>query len=192
MRVKLCLPLAVVSVLAVALSACGGSAPTVQRASFVIGADSLAGLPMSPGTSYLGASRYFERKGFRSSRRITRDGDCRLELKTIGFSADFWSFANRATPRKCTDFGGAFASGPRWHTANGLRVGASVAELHRLFPHALSGGPWNGSWWGPGVGVNGWYLGPKWPANNHAAHTILIAYVKDGRVFALGEEVSGH
>ena len=30
----------------------------------------------------------------------------------------------------------AFATGPRWRTARGLRVGDSVAKLRRLYPHA--------------------------------------------------------
>lgn len=194
MRRTLCLSIALGSVLAFTASACGGSTAPTQRVSFVIGADSLAGLPTSPATSYRGTRRYFEQRGIRSSPHIIQD-DCGLKLKAIGLSALFWSFGDRAAPRYCTEYGGVVVSGARWHTPNGLRIGATVAELHRLFPRALYGGPVGRPWWGWEVidSSSEWFLGPKWPVDkDHAAHTVLSAYVKGGRVVAFGQEISGH
>ena len=194
MHIRPCLPILVIPCLAIALSACGGSGPPVQRVSFVIRADTVGGLPTSPGTSFVRTSHYFGSAGIRGSLSHPLSDACQLELPTIGFLALFFSFGDHATRRNCTDFGEAIVSGPRWHTVNGLGVGASLADLHRLFPDATSPGRViRKPWWGAAGGSTEWILEPNsWPAGNHAAHTFLSAYVKHGHVVAFGQGVSGH
>jgi hypothetical protein len=163
-----------------------------SRISFVIGAHSLAGLRITPDTSYRRTLRYFARAGQRGSSSFP-DGLCRLRVEKIGLSSTFFTLAsNVATPANCTHFGGADVTGSRWHTANGLRVGASLASLRRIFPRAFDSGKIPRKRWGVvPVGSTRWEL-TDGASSSRAARPILIAYVRGGRVVALGIDVVGH
>jgi hypothetical protein len=75
-------------------------------------------------------------------------------------------------------------TGRRWHTAYGLRVGASVARLHRLYPRAKPAGPvldWNAA---------GFVLVSKFGCSGsdcppHPGVPVLIAETFGGSVSAL-------
>lgn len=104
-----------------------GSKHAGSRVSFVIGARSLAGLPISPDTSYRRVLRYFARAGQHGSSSFP-DGLCRLRFEKIGLSTSFITLAEgAATPAKCRFGIEAVVTGSRWHTANGLHVGAPLA-----------------------------------------------------------------
>jgi hypothetical protein len=162
-----------------------------SRVSFVIGAHSLAGLRISPDTSYRRALRYLARAGQHGSSSFP-DGLCRLRFKKIGLSTTFFTLAaDTATPANCTHFGGAEVTGSRWHTANGLRVGATLASLRRIFPRAYNSGKIPGNHWSIPTGSTRWEL-TDGASSSHAARPILVAYVRGGRVAALGIDIVGH
>jgi hypothetical protein len=162
-----------------------------SRVSFVIGAHSLAGLRISPDTSYRRALRYFARAGQHGSSSFP-DGLCRLRFEKIGLSTtSFTLVADAGTPATCTHFGGAEVTGSRWHTAKGLRVGAPLASLRRIFPRAYNSGKIPGKHWGIPPGSTRWELADG-ASSSHAARPILVAYVRGGRVAALGIDVVGH
>jgi hypothetical protein len=103
-----------------------------SQISFVIAANRIAGLRITPDTSYRRALRYFARASERGSSSFP-DGFCRLRFGKIGLSITFFTLAAGAgTPAKCKFFGDAQVTGSRWQTANGLRVGATVASLRHL------------------------------------------------------------
>jgi hypothetical protein len=159
--------------------------------SFVIAANRIAGLRITPDTSYRRALRYFARAGQRGSSSFP-EGLCRLRFAKIGlFTTFFTHAAGAATPVKCTFFGDAEVTGSRWHTANGLHVGATVASMRRLFPRAYNSGKIPGKHWGIPTGSTRWEL-TDGSSSSHAARPILVAYVRAGRVAALGINIAGH
>lgn len=159
--------------------------------SFVIAARSLAGLGITPDTSYRRMLRYFTRAGEHGFSSFP-DGLCQLRFEKIGLSTTSFTLAEgAATPAKCTFFMMAVVSGSRWHTANGLRVGATVASLRRLFPRAYNSGRIPGKHWGIPTGSTRWELADG-ASSSHAARPILVAYVRAGRVAALGIDIVGH
>lgn len=161
-----------------------------SRFALVIGAHSMAGLPIGPDTSYQQALRHFTRAGLRGSSSFP-EGFCRLRFAKLGLFATFRTLADGAgTPAKCTFFGDAVVTGPRWHTANGLRVGATAASLRRLFPRAFNSGRIPGKRWGIPTGSTRWELADG-ASSSHAARPILVAYVRAGRVAALGINIAG-
>jgi uncharacterized protein YecT (DUF1311 family) len=167
------------------------SSRTASRVSFLIGVHSLAGLPIAPDTSYRRALRYFARTGEHVSSSFT-DGLCRLRVERITVSATSFTLdSNTATPANCTFFSNAVVTSSRWHTANGLRVGAPLASLHRLFPRAKNMGKIDGKHWGIPTGSTWWWLA-NYASSSHAARPVLEAYVRRGRVAALGITTVGH
>jgi hypothetical protein len=166
-----------------------------SRISFVIGAHSLAGLRITPDTSYRRVLRYFARAGQRGSSSFP-EGLCRLRFAKIGLSTSFITLAEgAATPAKCTFGIMAVVTGSRWHTANGLRVGAPMASLRRLFPRAYNSGKIPGKHWSIPTGSTVWWLANHESAlqgSSHAARPVLAAYVRGGRVAALGITIVGH
>ena len=190
----------VVGLLPVALSlispACAShtTTPSSQagsRVSFVIGAHSIAGLPIAPDTSYRRMLRYFTRVGQPSFLSFA-NGLCRLRFAKIGLSITFFTLAaGGGTPAKCKFLGDAEVTGSRWHTANGLHVGASFQSLRRLFPRPHKVGKVPGKHWSIPTGSTEWWLGYR-VSSSHAARSVLAAYVRDGRVAALGIDIVGH
>jgi hypothetical protein len=166
-----------------------------SHVSFVIAAHSLAGLPIRPDTSYRRVLRYFARAGQRGSSSFTH-GLCRLRFEEIGLSTSFITLAaGAATPAKCTFGNMAVVTGSRWHTAKGLRVGAPLATLRRLFPRAYNSGKLPGKHWSIPTGSTSWWLANYESAlhgSSHAARPVLNAYVRGGRVAALGIVIVGH
>jgi hypothetical protein len=188
-----------ISVLVRALSlialACLSQGVTASQAgncgSFVIGPHVLAGLRIAPDTSYGRTLRHFTRAGQRGSSSFP-DGLCRLRFEKIGLSTTFFTLAaDVGTPANCTFFGDAVVRGSRWHTANGLRVGATLASMRRLFPRAYKVGKIPGKHWGIPNGSTDWWLA-NYASPSHAARSVLNAYVRDGRVAALGIITVGH
>jgi hypothetical protein len=162
-----------------------------SRISFVIAAHSLGGLRITPDTSYRRTLRYFAHAGQRVSSSFP-SGLCRLRVEKIGLSTTFFTLAaGPGTPTKCTFFGDAVVTGSRWHTANGLRVGVTVASLRRLFPRAFNSGSIPSKHWGIPTGSTRWELADG-ASSSHAARPILVAYARAGRVVALGIDVVGH
>ena len=157
----------------------------------MIEAQSLAGLRIGPDTSYRRVLRYFARARQLGSSSFP-DGLCRLRFEKIGLFTTFFTLAAGAgTPAKCTFFGDAVVTRSSWHTANGLRVGATLASLRRIFPRAFDSGKIRGKHWGVPVGSTRWEL-TDGASSSQAARSILIAYVRGGRVVALGIDVVGH
>jgi hypothetical protein len=78
---------------------------------------------------------------------------------------------------------------PAWHTGKGLRIGATLRSLRRLFPKAYDNGKVAVTRWGAPVGSSLWDLTMT---SGHAAQPVLVAYAKNGRVAALGIDVVGH
>jgi hypothetical protein len=185
-------------VLAVSLvsPACASSSTTpashaASRVSFVIGAHSIAGLRIAPDTSYRRMLRYFTRVGQSGSSSFP-SGLCRLRFGKIGLSATFFTLiADRATPANCTHFMMVVVTGSRWHTANGLHVGATLASMRRIFPRAYNSGTTEGRHWSIPTGSTVWWLANR-ASGSHAARPVLTAYVRGGRVAALGITTVGH
>jgi len=166
-----------------------------SRVAFVIGAHSLAGLPITPDTSYRRMLRYFAQAGQRGSSAFP-DGLCRLRLKKVGLSTSFITLAgDTAMPANCTFGIMAVVIGSRWHTANGLQVGAPAASLRRLFRRAYNSGRIPGKHWSIPTGSTVWWLANHESAlhgSSHAARPVLVAYLRGGRVAALGITIVGH
>jgi hypothetical protein len=154
----------------------------------VISPQRLAGLAVSPATSFRQLRRFFATPvsaGFDSY-------GCRLRFRKLGLRAEFISFADgTATPETCDIMSGAVATTPRWRTPRGLRVGATLHALHRVYPRADSFGEVGGTHWGLPAEAISWELAAA-PHTGHAAHLVLFAYGKRGRVVALGLQVVGH
>ncbi len=190
-----------VGLLVLALSlispACASSSTTpashaASRVSFVIGAHNIAGLRIAPDTSYRRMLRYFARAGQPGSSSFPSDL-CRLRFGKIGLSATFFTLiADRATPANCTHFMMAVVTGSRWHTADGLHVGAPLASMRRIFPRAYNSGKTEGKHWSIPTGSTVWWLANRPSAASHAARPVLTAYVRGGRVAALGITTVGH
>lgn len=154
----------------------------------VISPRKLDGLDLSPATSFRQMRRFFATPasaGFDSY-------GCRLRFRELGLRAEFFNFADgTATPQTCDILSGAAATTPRWRTPKGLRVGATSRDLHRAYPRAGSWGKVGGTHWGIPAGAITWELAAA-PHTGHAAHLVLVAYLKRGRVVALGLDVVGH
>jgi len=177
------------AVLALTSPACA-SHPATSGLSFVIAANRLAGLRITPDTSYRQTLGYFSHTGRHGSSFL--DGLCRLRFEKIGLSVSFITLAEgTATPAKCKFFPMAVATDSRWHTVNGLHVGATVASMRRKFPRAYNSGKIPGKHWGIPTGSTRWELTDS-SSSSHAAHPILVAYVRGGHVAALGIDIVGH
>jgi hypothetical protein len=187
---SLVLPLSLIS------PACASRSTTpasyaASRVSFVIGANRIEGLRITPDTSYRRTLSYFARAGQHGTSSFP-EGLCRLRFEEIGLFATFRTLAAGAgTPAKCTFLGDAEVTGSRWHTAKGLHVGASVASMRRIFPRAFKAGKIPGKHWGIPTGSTRWEL-TGGSSSSHAARPILVAYVRAGRVAALGINIAGH
>jgi hypothetical protein len=180
-----------VASLALIVVAHGSAAPVAGRepASLVIAADRIGPLQIDPATSYRGVVRAFARP---ASVRFDADG-CRLRFGKIGLFVNLMTLDDRraGTPATCRFFLAAAVTGRRWRTPNGLRVGAPLRSLRRLFLRAFDSGKIPGRHFGIPVASTRWELTQGSPAI-HAAHPILVAYVREGRVAALGVDVVGH
>jgi len=159
--------------------------------SLVVGANSIAGLQIGPATSYRRTSRYFARMGRRGASSFG-PGFCRLRFAKIGLFMTFSSLgaAGVGRPATCTFFANAVLTLPAWRTRNGLRVGASMRLLHRLFPKAFDAGKLSGRHWGIPLGSASWQLTQG--SASGQARPILLAYVRMGHVAALGISIVGH
>jgi hypothetical protein len=180
--------LACVMSLAVSLQVSG--APDKQSAkSFVLKGDELAGLHITPFMPYKSIFRYLS--GIESP-LVTSfpDGYCQLTARKIGLKVGFSALTSTGvgTPESC-EFSFAIATGRRWHTTDGLRVGASVHAMRRLYPRALRVGKVPGRHWGIPSHSVAWWLNGR---TGSIAHTILEAYARGSRVMAIGIEVVGH
>jgi hypothetical protein len=180
--------------LVVLVAAVGGSPAhgrSVSRIHFLIGAKRLGGLSVTPSSpSDRLAVRYFARHGEGGSTSRTNDF-CYLRFAEIGLLI---TLSNRrpgkATLANCKFFE-ADVTGPRWHTANGLRLGVSAATMIRLFPQARKIGRVGGVIGARLHHPTAWWLA-HWKAPTEEARTILAAYVRRGHVVALGVSVVGH
>jgi hypothetical protein len=125
--------------------------------------------------------------GSRTTVRV-HAGECDVASARYGFKMVLLENGG-ATPDDCSLFL-VELSGRRWHTANGLGPGDSLAKMKALFPHAGSLGPnTGGEHWARPAAASLWWLAP---VNDHAMHTNLGAYVESGRVIALVVDVVGH
>ena len=95
------------------------------------------------------------------------------------------------TPGACNFLSDTEVTGSRWHTVNGLHVGAPLAATRRLFPQAENVGKIPGKPRGIPTGSTLWWL-TKHTSGTHAAEPLLAAYVRGGRVAALGNIIVGH
>jgi len=157
----------------------------------VIGPDRVAGLPVAPSSpSYANAQRFFRRHGERASFSRAH-GFCYLTVPTLKLTMTFAPLtSDKATPASCRFFD-AQVTVARWHTANGLHVGATLASLHRLFPAARSSGRIGGLLGASLHHPMAWLLANR-GGPSPAARPVLVAYTLSGRVVALGILISGH
>lgn len=170
--------------LSIAAQGCGGGRPVT----LVIGPRTLAGLAVSPATSFRQLRRFFDTP---ASARFDSYG-CRWRFRKLGLRAEFISFAEgTATPETCDILLSALGTTPRWRTPRGLGIGATLHALRDAYPRANSWGEVGGTHWGIPASAVIWQLAAA-PHTGHAAHLVLFAYVKRGRVVALGLHVVGH
>jgi hypothetical protein len=175
--------------LAASLQACGTLDKQAKANSFLLKDDDLAGVHVTPATSYKKVARYLS--GIDSSLvKSFPAGGCRLAARKIGLKVGFSDLtaSGAGTPVAC-EFFFAIATSDHWHTANGLRVGNSINTMRRLFPKALNVGKIPGRHWGIPVHSVGWWLDG---ATESPAHTVLEAYTRDSRVVAIGIGIVGH
>jgi hypothetical protein len=64
---------------------------------------------------------------------VWRTEGFRLKITSLGYIPPGKTFCT--APRRVY-IDTAIATGKRWHTTRGLRIGDSAAKLHRLYPHA--------------------------------------------------------
>jgi hypothetical protein len=156
----------------------------------VIAANRIAALPIAPETSYRRTVRYFARAGVQGSSSFPK-GLCRLHFEKIGLSMSFITLAaGPATPANCI-LPTTVVTGSRWHTANGLHVGATLQSMRRLFLRARNMGKIPGKHWSIPTGSAVWWLA-NFASTSHAARPVLVAYVRGRRVAALGITIVGH
>ena len=171
--------------LSIVTQGCGEAS---RAGSLVISPRTLDGLALSPATSFRRLRGFFAAP---ASAAFDSDG-CRLRFRELGLRAEFFSFAEgTATPKECDILSGAVVTTRRWRTGKGLRVGASSGDLHRAYPRADRWGVVGGTHWGIPAGAISWELAAA-AHTGHAAHLVLFAYVKRGRVVALGVDTVGH
>ncbi len=180
--------------LLVAIAVVGGTPANGQSTSRVplrIAAKRLGGLWVNPSSpSYRRAVRYFAGHGQAGSTSRTRDF-CYLRFTRIGLSVTFTNRGlDRATLDKCTFFE-ADATSKKWHTPNGLHVGATAATMMHRFPNAREIGEVGGVIGARLHHPTEWWLA-HWRSQNEEARTILVADVRRGHVLALGISVVGH
>jgi hypothetical protein len=165
------------------------STPSGQRerqASFVIGARMLGGLAISPDTSFRRMRSFF---GSPASESFG-PGWCRLQFRNLGLDASFTSFREGvATPANCKFFNSAVATTREWRTTKGVRAGTTLRALRRAYPRAFRSGEVGGEVARLIGRATAWHLTP---ASGQSAQTILVAYVKRGRIVALGIKTVGH
>jgi hypothetical protein len=122
--------------LAVAVAALVAPATAhAQAPSFVVQADVKIGrFAVKRDGTLGGAQRAFGRP---TSTRRTQQVACIAAWAPYGLTINFYNLGgqNPCSPRYGF-FARAFLQGSRWRTASGLRVGASVAVLRRLYPAA--------------------------------------------------------
>jgi hypothetical protein len=157
-----------------------------ESVSFVIAAHRLGPLSVDPSTSYRQMLRSFATP----ASSTFQTGECRLRFRKIGLFVDFMTLdpARKGTPATCT-LSFAVVTAPVWHTVNGLRVGSTLRSLRRAFPRAFDAGKVSGAHWGIPTGSTKWELTA---ASGSVAQPILVAYVGDGHVTALGITIVGH
>jgi hypothetical protein len=195
--------LGVVALLAAAVLACAAATSAAENArqsrgglTFLITASHIGTLRISLTTTDRHLFAFLTRSGQHGS-SVVRADHCTLGFGQIGLHA--WlngAFSGRTTASNCTLFPGRVeVRYSRWHTAKGLHVGATVEELHRLYPKAAGGGG-TGRGFRPGgipAHAREWQLTNLWWRHrDYAAHLELVAYVRMERVVTLGVEAFGH
>lgn len=111
---------------------------------------------------------------------VSGHGGCTLASKKLSLQMSYFLCANLIE---------VVVTGPGWQTPNGLRIGSTVRSLRRLFPHALNtrlrAKPVNGV---PPGSID-WDLAS---VPRSGTYPVLVAYVKDQHVAAIGLEIAGH
>ena len=169
--------------------AAASSRGQVNTASFLIGTQTVGGLEVADATM-IDAFRFFARAHLSSTARFS-PGECGLAAPAIRLKLEFARLDSNGigTPSTCRFLFEAVVLDPRWHTANGLRVGASASELKQLFPKARRFGVVPHTAMAAPHGANEWLL-------SHGAVAgvpeLLLAFVARSRVVALGTGRAGH
>lgn len=168
------LTLCAAAVLALALPAADAASP-----SWIVGADHLGTLHVTPATTALQALRYLSSLGAPPV-TLRFHGGCALYSSGVGVGIE----GCRGSLLRFT------VTGRRWQTRFGVHVGSTIASLRRAYPEARDWGLGKG---GPGVAgwVAEWEIGPRTPGS-HAAHPELFAETSAGRVVALEIGMVGH
>lgn len=154
----------------------------------VIDLHQIGALAITGTTSYRQAVDVFGsiRRGHASA-TFTTDW-CHLRYPRIGLAFDFAPLGlESATPKSCRGFFGATVTSSTWRTVRGLSVGLSETRMLGLYPRAWKTGL------GPTVGAplrsTQWWLKQ---APGLGRQPVLVAYVRSGRVVALGINIVGH
>jgi len=188
-RLSLALVAAILMSLMVVAHAFATSGSAESR---VIGPHGVAGLQLGLNLTYAKALTYFRRQGLDLPSATFSIWGCTLRWKSAGLALEWdgpgppdW---RRASPATCTRFVRATVTGPRWHTRNGLHVGATLAEMTALFPRAFDNGLGK-----PQTGVHNWcaywaLVSPPFPPGGLA----LMACTTHGRIASFFVEFVGH
>jgi hypothetical protein len=186
--------LALVVLFTVACLGCGHDASSATHRSqtlhFVIAPRAVAGVSVTPSTSFIRFRQAFSTLGVTGDAQFVIGG-CRLTYAGIGLFASFDDLltSGKGTANGCSSLGTIVANAPNWRTSNGLRIGMSLAELRSRYPHAYRGSVVSGNQRGVPSGSRIWELNS---VSGHTATPILIAFVNRDKVAALGIEVVGH
>ena len=93
---------------------------------------------------------------------------CVANWRGLGLSMSFFPYARTCVPeRSC--FYEAIATGRRWRTAKGLRIGDSRRRLYQLYPKAKARGQWRALLIRPGL------EGTYWALSAQLAHVRVAA-----------------
>jgi hypothetical protein len=112
-------------------------AARAPRTLILDGATSFGGMP-NPGSLQQAISRFGRPTTLESD-----PADCRVRWSELGITALFQDFGASASgtpchPARSFELSEAVLSGSRWSTERGLRLGAPLADLQRLYPHAVN------------------------------------------------------
>jgi hypothetical protein len=176
-------------ILALAATACA-SAPAKAHDPWAIALNGVGGfrLGVDPDTTYRQALRRFGPLQPGVSTTFPDGGyRCKIMVNRLRLTLTFASIAVPAKPASCQFFQDATVTGARWHTASGLRIGATLQRLKALYlnardinrgdPSLRAGQP---HWW--------------WLTATHGAgrQPVLTASVEGGRVRSLSLSIVGN
>jgi hypothetical protein len=121
----------------------------------------------STGSTFAGA-----RAAFGTPSALRTDANlCRVTWRSAGVTIRFASGVHPCAPAELAHgiWYGMTLFGPGWHTTRGVRIGSTVAEVRRVYPHAAGGSTLALVWW----------------RDQELSGVLLDARIRNGHVVAL-------